>query len=526
MNEHLNLHFALATQDLSLLAAGSRGQLKASGTVAGTLADPAVVAMAHGREIDYQGLKITAVDGSINFDPATPGKDSKVELSVHKLSYLTHSLDAATFTLQGPPNAYDVHLTAAAPGIAASIQANGAYSRGTFRGRLTALALSGNDALHLSLERPVDLLLAADHVQVSWLCLVGTPGSVCADGDWTAAAWSTTVTTNEIPLATLTAGMTPSVQYQGTGSALLRAFGGANIPTQGTLRAQLSDALIQHRLASKRIEGTRIGSGTINATATPALATAELSLGDGEVGTMAGKLQIQRSTARWQDMPVTGELHVHSANCSLISLYVPQIDRASGQFSADVGVAGTVGAPRLSGVVKVTDGEIDAYQVNLALRQIAMEATLNDAGIDLKTSAKAGKTPITDVRLKVVARDVADSDARRLTRQSLGNRRILIDLDVGRAGLPHRAGDFRRVDFASAERRGRDHVEGRQYDRFGACADGRGRQQGATKHAELIRRQPRHTRPFACPIQGANLPRLFVAGTGDYASVVSLATNG
>ena len=390
VNERLNLRFALATQDLSLLAAGSRGQLKASGTLNGTLADPAIVAVAHAREIDYQGIKVAAVDANINFDPATSDHESHVELSVHKLSYKTRTLEAATFTLQGVPSAYSVHLTATAPGLAANLQARGAYAAQSFRGQLTALGLSGNDALQLSLERPVDLLVSPGHVRVEWLCLAGTPGSVCADADWTPAAWSTTAMTNDLPLATLTAGMTPSVQYLGTGSAHLRLSGGAALPTIGTLRAQLAEAEIAHRLASKKIERTRIGSGTVNIDATPTAVTAQAGLGDGQVGTMTARLEIQRSTPRWQDMPVSGELHAHSADCALVSLYVPQIDRAAGQFSADIGIAGTIGAPRLSGLFKVTDGELDAYQVNLALRQIAMEARLGDAGIDFKSSARAG----------------------------------------------------------------------------------------------------------------------------------------
>ncbi len=390
VDERLNLRFALNTQDLSLLAADSRGQLKASGTVAGTLANPAVVAIAHGHDIDYQGLKIASFEANIDFDPAATERESHVEIGVHKLSYKTRTLDAAAFTLQGLPSAYSVHLSASAPGLAASVQARGAYTAQSFRGQLTALTLSGNDALHLALERPVELLVSPDHVRVEWLCLAGTPGSICADGDWTPAAWSTTATTNELPLATLTAGMTPSVQYLGTGSAHLKLSGGAALPTVGTLRAQLADAEIAHRLASRKIERTRIGSGTVDINATPATVNAQFNLGDGQVGTMTAKLDIQRSAPRWQDMPVSGELHAHSADCGLVTLYVPQIDRASGQFTADVGVAGTVGAPRLSGLIKVTDGELDAYVVNLALRQLAMEARLGDAGIDFKGSAKAG----------------------------------------------------------------------------------------------------------------------------------------
>ena len=156
-----------------------------------------------------------------------------------------------------------MHFSASAPGIAAAAQAEGAYARGGFRGQLTTLALSGNDSLHLALDRPVGLLASLEHVRIEWLCLVGAPASVCADGDWTPASWSTTVMTNELPLAALTAGMTPEVQYLGTIDALGRLAGGATTPVLGSLRAQLANAEIAHRLASKKIEHTRIGSGTL-----------------------------------------------------------------------------------------------------------------------------------------------------------------------------------------------------------------------------------------------------------------------
>ena len=89
-------------------------------------------------------------------------------------------------------------------------------------------------------------------------------------------------------------------------------------------------------------------------------------------------------------MPLSGELHAQSAEVSLISLYEPDIDRAAGHFNADVQVAGTVGTPRLIGLLKVSDGEIDVYQVNLALRALNLEARLSDKGLDFKGSVRAG----------------------------------------------------------------------------------------------------------------------------------------
>jgi autotransporter translocation and assembly factor TamB len=312
IDERMNLRFALTTRDLSLLAAGSRGQVKASGTLGGTLQEPSLVGVAHAADIDYAGIKLKGIDASIDFDPAVPPRSRRSRHTCRTELPDAH-LDAATLSLSGPPSAYVVHFTAGAPGIAGKAQASGAYARGTFEGQLTALALSGNDALRLTLDRPVGLIAAPDHVRLEWLCLVGTPGSVCADGEWKSAAWSLTVMTNELPLATLTAGKTPSVQYLGTIDALARLNGGAAIPLQGTVRASLAGAEIAHRLASKRIEHTRIGSGTIGVSLTPTEITAQATLGDGQVGTLQATGVVQRTARKGTNMPVSAELHAQSA---------------------------------------------------------------------------------------------------------------------------------------------------------------------------------------------------------------------
>jgi translocation and assembly module TamB len=390
VDDRLDLRFAVATQDLSLLAPGTRGELKASGTVTGSVADPAIIASAHGGDFEYQGVKLEALDADVDFNPQAMQQESKIDVRLRKLSYRSRTLENFVFTLSGPPAAYRVHLALTATGLAAGAQASGSYAHGVFTGELTALAVSGSEQLHLSLERPVELTAALDHVRLEWMCLLGTPGSMCADGEWSPAAWSSTVMSEELPLGTLTAGMTPAVEYLGTLSALAHLSGGATTPVQGTLQAQLAGAEVAHKLASHKVEHTRIGSGTITASATPTLISAQLSVGDAEAGTIQGKFEARRTSDVWQDLPLAGELHAKTSELGLVSLYVPDIDRASGGLDADLQLAGTVGAARLAGSVKVTNGEIDVYQVNLALRQIALEARLGEGGIDFSGGAHAG----------------------------------------------------------------------------------------------------------------------------------------
>ncbi|HEY6825187.1 MAG TPA: hypothetical protein VI195_12145, partial [Steroidobacteraceae bacterium] len=331
--ERVDLRFAANVRDLSLLAANAHGELKASGAVSGTLAEPAIVASAHATDLAWQGATLRAFDAEVNFNPAASAQESNIDARLRELSFAGRTLSTVVFTLTGPPSAYNLHLAATATGLAAGAQAVGAYSRGVFNGTLTALSVTGSEQLRLSLEHPVDLSLALDHARIAWLCLIGTPGSVCEDARWTPEEWAATVSANELPLQTLTAGMTPKVDYQGTVSAFLQLTGHANRPVQGMLTAQLADAEIVHRLVSHKVEHTRVGSGTVEVTATADLVTASADLGDATVGTVHATLELQRTAPSWQQMPLSGELHAQTAEASLVTLYVPDIDRAAGHLS-------------------------------------------------------------------------------------------------------------------------------------------------------------------------------------------------
>jgi translocation and assembly module TamB len=388
--DRLDLRFAIASSDLSLLGVGGRGELDASGTVRGTAAEPAIAASAHGRGLSYEGIDLGRLDADLDFDAGDPTHAANIDARLSGLSYAGHTLDKAALTVNGPPASTRVHLEAEAQGLALTAQADGAYAHRLFQGQLDSLAVKGRDALDLALEHPVGLLASPERLRVEWLCLAGTPGSVCADADWSPQHWSATLMSNQLPLSALTAGMTPAVQYQGTVDLLARAAGGAQTPITGTLRAQLTDAVLSHRLASRKIEHSRIGSGTVTASATPEEVSVAAVLENGEVGTIRARVDAQRGSPRWQDMPLSGALHAETSNLGLLSLYFPDIDRASGQLHTDVNISGTLGAPLMNGTLKVANGELDLYQVNLALRQAALEVNLDNGGLDFKGSAHAG----------------------------------------------------------------------------------------------------------------------------------------
>lgn len=389
INQAFDLRFAVTARDLSLLAPDSRGQLEGNGTIRGTLKEPTIAANVHGNGIQHEGIAVEDLDADIDFDP-NPQYESKVDARIHNLVYKERNLDNLNFKLNGKSGNYTVRLDAKALGTALSALANGPFNNGAWQGQLHTVDIVGTESLRLKLERPVGLLVSADAVRADWMCMVGQPGSMCADGEWTPKQWNATFTANQMPLATFTAGLTRGVDYSGQINFLARISAVGQDPPQGSLRIDLTDAQLSHKLSSGRINHSKIGSGHITINANRSAVSGDVGLESGEVGTIRGTLVAQRNSDDWQTMPVQGEIHAHTDQLGLITLYVPDIDRAAGHLDGDMKVAGTLGTPLVDGDLRISDGEIDYYQVNLGLRQLAFDAKLTDNGVNFNGSTRIG----------------------------------------------------------------------------------------------------------------------------------------
>jgi len=385
----LDLHFAVEAEDLSLLKAESRGKLHAQGGLRGTWQDPIVNGELHGSGIEHEGVTLQGVDAKVDFD-STGARAANVDVHASNLVYNNRTLSDFALTLDGAAAQHVVRIQAKATGLALDAGLAGAFAHGEWRGQLRTLSLNGSEALKLNLAAPVEAMISGTRTRIDWFCLTGEPAKLCADADWSPEKWSATVNAIELPMRTLTSGLTPSVDYRGRLTVNAHAFGGGTAAVQGNVRADLIDAAITHKMASGRTERITFGNGLVTLNATENAADLAVSLDAGATGTIKAHLEAQRTTPEWRDMPVAGELHVETAELGLITLYVPDVDRVSGKLVTDLSVAGTIGTPLLNGRLMLSDAELDLYQVNLAMRGATLEARLAQNGLDFDGAARIG----------------------------------------------------------------------------------------------------------------------------------------
>jgi translocation and assembly module TamB len=388
--EELALRFTVDATDMSLLAPESRGELHAHGTLGGTRRVPALMLSAHGKGMHHDGMSLDSIDADIDFDMGTAHR-SKIDLHARNFSYQERKLAALDLSLDGTTASHVMRLDAKAVGLAVQLQAAGSVAHGIWQGQLTAFNVDGNESLHLILESPIALLASADHVHIDKLCVHGQPGRMCFDADWTPAHWSGDLAAEDLPMSTLTAGLTPAIEYRGRLNVIASASGAGAEPLQGSLRADLVDAKLSHHTPAGKVELIQLGTGLVTINATRAAIATEVSFDAGEVGTIKGRASIARTTPQWQNMPLEGEVHVQTADLGYVTLYFPQVDKASGRLDANLALAGTLGTPLIEGTIKLSNAELDFYQVNLSLRQTELEAKLHDNALDFTGSAHVGQ---------------------------------------------------------------------------------------------------------------------------------------
>jgi translocation and assembly module TamB len=385
----LDLNFALDAADLGLFRTGAHGRLTARGSVHGGLHDPTLLATAQGRNIEWNGVQLEALEARIAFDPHGSGRvDSTLQLQGLKLADRT--LEQLTLRLDGATADHRVALDARAEGLTLAMRGSARYLAGQWQARIASADLGNQARLHMNLEAPTQLLLSAERVRLEQTCLHDEQAHLCAAMTIEQAQRNLELRATDLPMRAMTAGITPGTEYDGTLSVLVDATAGDGEPWRGNLHAQLANAAIHRHFINGRIETLQLGNGTVTGQISERELSGNLALDAGDAGSMVGKLSARGLEADWHDWPLTGELGLDTRALGFISAYVSPIDRASGRVTGQLALSGSVAGPRLAGELKVINGQLDAYQINLSLREVNFSARLSDDTLTIAGAALAG----------------------------------------------------------------------------------------------------------------------------------------
>jgi translocation and assembly module TamB len=385
-----NLAFVVDADDLSLFDPDARGRINARGRYAGTREVPQLQFKGRGTDFEWKGSKLAALDADVDVDLGTNGH-ARGQVDLTGLAIGERTMQKASLQLTGSGQQQSLAMSVEAAPLRSTLTAQGGMRDGLWQGTLQSLVIQDSRDLRLSLEAPAALALNMKQQQLGQACLKGTEERLCVSGHRQPdGVWNATLSADSVPLRTLTAGLTQDIDYVGTISLEAELAGnGAALPV-GSMRGQLQQAQLQHRLSNGRIESMSLGSGNVSANATSAGFAVQVGLDAGAAGSIKGELNGQRTAGPWQDFPINGALDASTEGLALLDIYFGGIDKATGRLITKVGISGTLGAPTLQGMLQLRNASIDIYQTNTLLRDLSLDANFNNESLDISGQASFG----------------------------------------------------------------------------------------------------------------------------------------
>ncbi len=385
----LNLDFSLDADNLGLLAEGARGELHARGKIGGTSDAPIIKLSAQGAGIQSDAISVEKLVSNIDIDWRGQ-RTSHADVAISGLKVNERTLTQFNATLDGTTADHVIRADALADKTALHMSGKGGFVDGVWNGTIGDLFIDDSANINLQLDTPVKVMASAKAFRLEPLCLHGKVARLCGEAAMDEAGWSARANAHDLPIGTITAGLTPNVVYQGSLNATASASATGGAPFVAEARVDLVDAAIRHKLASGRTDVITFGSGYVTMKAEPTQLNAELRLDAAERGLISGRVRADRTSADIMNSPMRGQLQIATGELGFLTLYFPAIDRASGHFDTDLSFEGTLAAPAASGVIKLSGAELDLYQLNLALRALELEARIVSNKLEFSSTAKAG----------------------------------------------------------------------------------------------------------------------------------------
>ena len=386
-----DLRFAIDVADLALLQIGARGRVQAAGHLRGDQHNPMLLARISGSELAYDNLSLQGLEANVDFDPRGTGHaDSSVQLDALRVA--NRGIERVRFSTTGTAAAHRFNLQLSAAPLTVRAGGTANFTDNVWRAEVSEFDVSDDAGMHLKLAAATTLVaaLGGNELRLERLCLRDTLAAFCAAAERLVGRSQLSLSVARVPLRALTAGISSDTDFEGQVSLEALAESIAEAPWTGSVTGALSDALVHHHLSGGRIESFNLGNGNVQAALDAAGCTGSVVLDAGDAGNISGQLVARRTAAAPSAWPLSGELQLQTRSLGFIDSYVAQVDRVSGQLDANLTLAGTLAAPAFNGELKVTGGEIDAYQINLALRDLHLDARLKGAELRLEGSARAG----------------------------------------------------------------------------------------------------------------------------------------
>lgn len=398
-----NLRWTLTAPTLEQLHPDFTGDLSIKGALSGQRDEPKIELQAQSARLSYKGWQLQNLKVFSHVD-MTDRTGSKIDLTADRIAFKDESLLKVKLTGEGQTSNHQVSAQAVVAmdslpaGMQFDLELHGAYEDEQWQGAIKKLQIEdAKKVKHLSLIQDANVVLSAYRNELQQLCLNINEGRACADAIWqrddqSQPGWSINANIQAVPLTITNQSLISGAYLQAQLNAKLQLAATPTMPWRGTADIQMVQAGIHYTSVSGRSEvlPVKMSEAHMVADAKSVQTTGEFRIADQSVATFTAMMDRTKGT-KLTDYPLTGVMTVSSSDAKLIPVFIPEVDRAAGTVAVLLQLSGTTEAPQVAGIIRLLQGELDFYRLNLALRSMDLDAQVSSDQINFTAQANAGE---------------------------------------------------------------------------------------------------------------------------------------
>ena len=402
--ETLDLTWSLDSGNLAEIYPDAQGSLSANGLLGGTRVAPRITATLGGKSLGLPGYRLGEVDGRVDLNPFEL-QQFDIQLSAKAVVIQDQQIQA----LDVSADAGRIKASMVSANANAQIELAGRAQGESWRGELVRAALQTPAYSDWNLAAPAALTLSRDAISMARICLRNTFNSeVCGSIQGQQPDWKVELEVNRLPLQMLGRWRPAELNAEGLVNASAgldyrhpdRLLGNIGIEsTQGSVSYQLQPEKplrLDYRSASFSLQ---LGADGVQAKALVTLVNGDRLEGIADLPD-ASLLAFDPDRQVLQ-----GEVGISLRDLGIVDAMIDEIDQLYGTADIAIALAGTVGQPRLSGNVGLSDAGLRLPRLKIVMRQLNIDARSDDsANMSFRANARVG-----DGRLQVRGNTVLDA---------------------------------------------------------------------------------------------------------------------
>ncbi len=398
-----NLSFTLNAPQLQQLHPDVAGDVTLSGQFSGPSDTPLLNVRGQSAKLSYAGWEAQTLNLDTRID-VTDGSDSHLELTAASFMSGRNGLKNVLLKGDGRMIGHELSLEGTPMNawlpddLRLRIHTGAAYENAEWHGVLDTLqVVDGRQNQRVALQANTPWRVSSTVAQLQALCVAVDDGRACGHMDWqrddrNQQSWNAHADVQGLPLWISNAALAADTRLQTRVNGRLDFSASPTQPWQGSAELHLADASIRYQSVTNREVTLPITQGEwrLDADAFAVQSTADLRLGEQTVISLTANLD--RSIGEGLDSwPLGGVLTLSSSDAKLIPVFVSEVDRADGTLATVLQLSGTATRPRFAGTMRLLDGELDFYQLNLALRSLQFDAQVDTDQVQFIAKANAGE---------------------------------------------------------------------------------------------------------------------------------------